>query len=88
MLHEFPKTNLKCPHLHTVTLNNYTVENIAVLWTQNSKLNYIIVENEVVEVGTQHFQNYLQLATQAPLTTMRIREGHEHIYAIQGRRGH
>lgn len=56
---------------YVATLNNYTPEDVAVLRTPNSKLNYIIVGHEVGDSGTPHLQIYFQLANQAKLTTIK-----------------
>lgn len=56
---------------YVATLNNYTPEDVAILRTPNSKLQYIIVGHEVGEEGTPHLQIYFQLVNQAKLTTIK-----------------
>lgn len=56
---------------YAATLNNYTEEDVAVLRTPNSKLNYIIVGHEVGANGTPHLQIYFQLAKQTKFETIK-----------------
>lgn len=56
---------------YCATLNNYTADDVAVLRTPNSKLNYIIVGHEVGDSGTPHLQMYFQLAKQTKITSIK-----------------
>lgn len=54
------------------TLNNYTPEDVAILRTPNSNLNYFIAGHEVAPTtGTPHLQIYFQLAKQTKITTIK-----------------
>lgn len=56
---------------YVATLNNYTPDDVAVLRTPNTKLNYIIVGHEVGANGTPHLQMYFQLTKNTKLTTIK-----------------
>lgn len=82
-----------CPHFHMpslaycATLNNWEQEDWDVLSTPNSKLQYIIVGQEVGTEGTRHLQIYFQLAKQTKLTTIKNWGGPWARMHMEGARG-
>ena len=54
------------------TLNNYSPDDVSVLYTPNEHITYLIGGHEIAPTtGTPHIQGYFQLAQEVNFTTMR-----------------